>query len=191
MGLEVFGFYTDLVASNPLGSDGKNQGDDHIRGIKATIKAQWPNFTGEACTPTEAELNALAGGALSDQVAANTARLEGPIDGVLYAQRDGAWFAIDGFEENATEDAIGIALDQYIYLYTGTDAAPTAVLTEGAAIGRAIVVENWESGNNDLTITEGAGETFTHADGAGAVVISYGKAAHFLKTGAAAYRVII
>lgn len=58
MPLEVFSFIPQLVATNPLGTDPKSQGDDHIRGVKATLQNQFPNFTGEAVTLTEAEINA-------------------------------------------------------------------------------------------------------------------------------------
>lgn len=42
MGLEVATFVADLVASNPLGSDSKAQGDDHIRLVKAALQATFP-----------------------------------------------------------------------------------------------------------------------------------------------------
>lgn len=43
MGLEVASFITDLVATNPASSDLENQGDDHLRLIKAALKASLPN----------------------------------------------------------------------------------------------------------------------------------------------------
>lgn len=43
MGLEIASFITDLVATNPASSDFENQGDDHIRLLKAAIKASLPN----------------------------------------------------------------------------------------------------------------------------------------------------
>jgi len=45
MGLEVFtGKVSDLVATNPPGTDPKSQGDDHLRGIKTTIIGQSVNM---------------------------------------------------------------------------------------------------------------------------------------------------
>lgn len=58
MGLETGTYIDDLVVTNPLGTDPKSAGDDHIRLIKATIKATFPNITG-AMTKTQTELNAL------------------------------------------------------------------------------------------------------------------------------------
>ncbi len=74
MGLETGTYINSLDAANPLGTDAKSAGDDHIRLLKATIKATFPNVTG-AVTVTQAELNRLAG------VTATTAELNF-VDGV-------------------------------------------------------------------------------------------------------------
>ncbi len=41
-GLESATYIADLVSSNPLGSDPKNQGDDHLRLLKSTLQATFP-----------------------------------------------------------------------------------------------------------------------------------------------------
>ena len=43
MGLEVAPFVQDFVSSNPISGDDVNQGDDHIRMMKATLKATFPS----------------------------------------------------------------------------------------------------------------------------------------------------
>ena len=43
MSLEAATFIADLVKSNPLGSDKKSQGDDHIRLIKTVLQNTFPN----------------------------------------------------------------------------------------------------------------------------------------------------
>lgn len=43
MGLESATYISDLDPSNPLGGDGKNQGDDHIRLIKQVLQNTFPN----------------------------------------------------------------------------------------------------------------------------------------------------
>lgn len=68
MSLETGTYISDLVASNPLAGDSGSQGDDHIRLIKSTVKATFPNITG-AVTVTQAQLNdvtnkVVSGGAL-------------------------------------------------------------------------------------------------------------------------------
>jgi microcystin-dependent protein len=70
MPIETFGFPDSLNASNPPPSDGLVGGDDHIRGIKATIKSTFPNLTA-AVTATAAQINQLATGII--QFAAGTA----------------------------------------------------------------------------------------------------------------------
>jgi hypothetical protein len=60
MGLETGTFISDLVATNPLGSDQKTTADDHLRLLKSTIKASFPNVNG-AVNPTPTEFNYLVG----------------------------------------------------------------------------------------------------------------------------------
>lgn len=60
MGLETGTYISDLNASNPLAGDQKAQGDDHIRLLKSTVKATFPNVSG-AVTPTHTELNYVDG----------------------------------------------------------------------------------------------------------------------------------
>lgn len=47
MGLESVTYIDDLNELWPLGTDAKSAGDDHIRRIKAAIKATFPEITGE------------------------------------------------------------------------------------------------------------------------------------------------
>lgn len=57
MGLEAATFIHQLNPANPVGAvDPKAQGDDHLRLIKSTLQATFPNITG-AVTATQAQLN--------------------------------------------------------------------------------------------------------------------------------------
>ncbi|MFZ2403687.1 MAG: hypothetical protein WAW41_01020 [Methylobacter sp.] len=58
MGLETGTYISDLVATNPLGTDLKSAGDDHIRLLKSTIKATFPNINA-AVTATDDQINTL------------------------------------------------------------------------------------------------------------------------------------
>ena len=58
MALETGTYISDLVATNPTASDAKSQGDDHIRLLKSTVKATFPNVTG-AVTATHTQLNTV------------------------------------------------------------------------------------------------------------------------------------
>lgn len=60
MPLEAASFIHQLDAANPAGPDRLAQGDDHIRLIKAALKATFPNLTG-AVTLTQAQINGLIG----------------------------------------------------------------------------------------------------------------------------------
>jgi hypothetical protein len=64
MALESAAYVSELVPSNPTGGDDKRQGDDHIRLIKSTLVASFPNING-AVTLTDEQLNALAGAILN------------------------------------------------------------------------------------------------------------------------------
>ena len=60
MALESVTYISDFEAGNPLGTDPRSEGDNHIRNIKTGILASLPNITG-AMTATHTELNVLDG----------------------------------------------------------------------------------------------------------------------------------
>lgn len=60
MALESGTFINALNVSNPTNTDSVSEADNHIRLIKSTIKATFPNLTA-AVTLTAAEINALQG----------------------------------------------------------------------------------------------------------------------------------
>ena len=60
MGLEAATYINGLDANNPLGSDTKAAGDDHLRLIKSTLKASLPNVAG-AVTASHTELSYSTG----------------------------------------------------------------------------------------------------------------------------------
>ena len=60
MALESTTYINGLVATNPTGTDARSQGDDHIRMVKSSVKATFPNLTG-AVTATHTELNLIDG----------------------------------------------------------------------------------------------------------------------------------
>ena len=59
MALESATYISDLNASNPAASDAISSADDHLRLIKSTIKATFPNITGPV-TATQAAINGAA-----------------------------------------------------------------------------------------------------------------------------------
>jgi microcystin-dependent protein len=78
--LETAAFITDLVVSNPAHTDGLSQADSHLRLLKSTLKATFPNFTDVALASTQAQLDAAAtatAGTTAGAFAAGTAALPG------------------------------------------------------------------------------------------------------------------
>jgi hypothetical protein len=57
-------FIDDFINTNPAGTDPKNQGDDHIRGIKNVLLNTFPNIDA-AVTSNPTELNLLDGRSLA------------------------------------------------------------------------------------------------------------------------------
>lgn len=72
MPLETATYISSLVATNPQTSDQQNQGDDHLRLIKAALLATFPNITG-AVTATHTAINSIAGWLTSGAVILATA----------------------------------------------------------------------------------------------------------------------
>jgi hypothetical protein len=58
MGLETGTYISDLVSTNPVAGDPVSQGDDHLRLVKSTVKATFPNVSG-AVNLTHTQLNLL------------------------------------------------------------------------------------------------------------------------------------
>jgi len=61
MGLEIATYISELVDTNPTGSDDYATADDHLRLIKSVLQAQFPNFTAAAMGATQAELELMDG----------------------------------------------------------------------------------------------------------------------------------
>lgn len=76
MALEASTYIDGLVATNPVSTDGLAQADDHLRLIKATILASFPNIAG-AMTASHTVLNGLDSRvqALEDAFASGTKML--------------------------------------------------------------------------------------------------------------------
>jgi microcystin-dependent protein len=78
--LETATYTNDLVTSNPAHTDGLSQADSHMRLLKSTIKATFPNFTSAALNSTQAALDAAAtaaAGTTASRIPVGTAALPG------------------------------------------------------------------------------------------------------------------
>jgi len=128
MALETGTYISDLVVTNPTSSDPKSQGDDHLRLIKSTVLATFPNING-AMTSTEEELNILDGATLStaelnllDGVTASTAELN-ILDGATLTVTELNY--VDGVT-SSIQDQIDLKAPLASPALTGAPTAPTA-----------------------------------------------------------------
>lgn len=111
MPLESGSHISDLNSSNPAASDGLGQTDDHLRLIKSTLLASFPNISG-AVTATHTALNTVAGWLTS---------------GATVLADAGAYFASD-----ADTGVRRAAADQIALRAGGTDRVTAT--TSGAAV---------------------------------------------------------
>jgi len=96
MPLEAATYISGLDVANPTATDPASQGDDHIRLLKATIKATFPSITGPV-TATHTDLNrsvepskrlvwaGVTGGSASAYTAAGTPAPTALVDGMIVA----------------------------------------------------------------------------------------------------------
>jgi hypothetical protein len=128
MALETATYIDGLVVTNPLGTDAKSQGDDHIRLLKSTLKATFPNVTG-ALTATHTELNYVDGVTSAIQTQIDT---KGAIAGQAWTGNH--TFPTQTAADNSTKAATTAYVDAADALkanlaspaLTGTPTAPTA-----------------------------------------------------------------
>lgn len=141
MGLETGTYISDLVATNPLGSDPKSTADDHLRLIKSTIKASFPNVNG-AVNPTPTEFNYLVGvtSGIQAQIAA-----KGAVSGQT-------WTGTHAFP--ATTSIGTVTGTEISYLSGVTSAIQTQINAKGAISGQA-----WTGTHTFTTQTQGDNST--------------------------------
>ena len=140
MALETGTYINDLVATNPAATDALSAADDHIRLIKSTIKATFPNITG-AVTATHTTLNSVIvpSGGIIIWSGAESAIPTG-------------WVLCNG--SNSTPDL----RDKFVM-----GAGTTAVNTTGGTSSLTIAEANLPSHTHAISFTSGAGGSHTHS----------------------------
>lgn len=133
MGLETGTYISDLVITNPLGSDAKSTADDHLRLIKSCLKTTFPSVTG-AVTKTHTELNTVTDrGLISGQTWTGTHTFPATTYGVTATLGDSSLkYATTEFVANtAFSSALPAQLGNSGKLLTtnGTDASWTTTKT--------------------------------------------------------------
>ncbi len=92
MALESATYISDLVTTNPTGSDSRATADDHIRLLKSTIKTTFPNVTG-AVTPTHTELNYVDGVTSAIQTQLDAKALINGANAAIYGYKTVGFYA--------------------------------------------------------------------------------------------------
>lgn len=163
MALETGTYISDLNSSNPAAGDAVSAGDDHLRLIKSTVKATFPNVSG-AVTATHTELNIL------DGVTSSTAELN-ILDGVTATTAELNYVA---GVTSAIQTQVNAKAALASPTFTGTPAAPTAAAgTNTTQIATTAFVQTERIGSLKLlkstAATSGVAVDFIH--GTGGVVI--------------------
>ena len=174
MGLETGTYIDSLNSSNPAAGDPVNEGDDHIRLVKSTVKATFPNISG-AITSTHTELNLL------DGVTANTTELNYvDITTLGTAQASKAVTAdanvdITGVRNLTLSGTLTIGSNTAttiqavypvgsIYINAAVSTNPATLLGFGtwAAFGAGRVMVGLDSGDSDFDTAQETGGSKTH-----------------------------
>ena len=163
MAIETFEYIDDLNVANPTATDNVSEGDDHLRGLKTTLKNTFPNVTG-AINATETELNIL------DGVTATTAELN-YVDGVtsnIQTQLGAklplaggtmtgtiAGFTSTGIDDNATSTKITVADTGIDVTGSVTSDGLTVNDTGGASIsyGYSLINSSARNGSGSIQLS--------------------------------------
>ena len=138
MALESFGFTNSFNPANPASSDAPSAGDDHIRGMKGSILATWPNVAG-ACTASHTELNYIVGVTSAVQTQLN------------------ALASVTQNTQNANHTLVAGDANKHIYKSNTTAYAWTVPPNSSVAfpIGTVVTLVNGGS-SGSITVTRGA-----------------------------------
>lgn len=190
MGLESATYIDGLVETNPTSSDNANQGDNHLRLIKAAIKATFPNITGPV-TATHTALSAaylpLAGGTVSGPITASggvvgnastatalqTART---INGVSFNGTANISFNADSVAEGSTNQYFTTARARAAISAAGDlSYNPTTGVISFSATGAPVISVAGKTGSvtlNTADVAESSNLYFTNARARTAISVS-------------------
>lgn len=189
MGLESATYIDGLVETNPTSSDNANQGDNHLRLIKAAVKATFPNITGPV-TATQSALNTaylpLAGGTATGPITApgfvgnastatalQTART---INGVSFNGTANISFNADAVAEGTTNKYFTTALARAAISAAGDlSYNPTTGVISFSATGAPVISVAGKTGSvtlNTADVAESTNLYFTNARARTAISVS-------------------
>jgi hypothetical protein len=159
--VETATYISDLNAALPGASDNESEGDDHMRLIKAAVKATFPNVTG-AVTPTHTQLNQLATNTFTSGMSGTTHVLSAQPS--FNAQRTGSTLGINGgvvtdilFNTANSNVSSSYATGTGIFTAptTGVYAFAAGVILQNSSLNTATINDLYLSKNNDTAGTTG------------------------------------
>lgn len=140
MPVETAAYISDLNASYPEGSDGADQGDNHIRLLKAVLKAQFPNFTAAALQATQEELeDAIASVAGLSALKLLAGTVDAPGASFADDPDTGVYLAADGQIGVAIAGALVALLSAEGLVLSGNLAATGGIASTAGFLGPGVV----------------------------------------------------
>jgi hypothetical protein len=135
MALESASYISQLVATYPLGSDSKSQGDDHLRLIKNVLKTQFGSLGEAAVTTTAEEINILDGATVTTEelnyVDGVTSAIQDQIDSKEPTQTPATQVEM----EEGTETAIRSMSPYRVLQAIEANLGETPTISKGASTG--------------------------------------------------------
>lgn len=168
MGLESFSGIWSLNVSNPTASDDINQGDDHIRGVKQSIRQSFPNIS-STVNVTASQLNHLSGVAsnVKNSIDALSASLQtvisqaNTISGSLAAEISrvdtlSASLAAEITRTDTLSSSLQTVLNNTVIAYGGFKMATPAIISASTSMSALTI---WDSPlpSSNVTLTTAAG----------------------------------
>ena len=139
MTIETATYLSQLDATYPASGDAKSEGDNHIRLLKSTIKATWPNLTATAVTPTSADFNTLTGAATTGGVGLNVV----------------TQVATDNTTKAASTAFVSTAVAAAVFAVT----LPSQTGNGGKTIYTDGITASWQSIGGPVTVVSGTTQT--------------------------------
>lgn len=161
MALETATYINQLDAANPLGSDPISSGDDHLRLIKSTLKATFPNITG-AVTVTQGDLNSKVPNAVQKD---GSVAMTGPL--TLSGNASSSLHAAPLQQVTALVQAMYPVGSVYINATNSTNPATLLGFGTWVAFGAGRVPVGFDAGNSLFNAAEKTGGS------ADAIVVSH------------------
>jgi len=144
MALETGTYISDLTATNPTATDPKSEGDDHLRLIKSTIKATFPN--------TSFPVNPVVQIQYSQDGALATGTTTIPLDDTIPQNTEGDQYMSLAITPKATTNILVIDVIAYLSLSAAGNLI-LALFQDATANSLAAVAQSFTTGGEKGALT--------------------------------------